>query len=123
MSLELLLVCLVVGACTYLFRYLPTRLKRGDRPRGAFGGALGAFLGSVGIAAVTALLVAALDGLRGPPALTLQLQGPVAPVVFNALTALVGVAVTLLSFRLRRDVALSTLLGAAAYGVAWWLVT
>lgn len=122
MNVELLVVCLAVGAGTYLFRYLPTRWRTGDRPRGAFGGALGAFLASVGIAAVTALLTASLTALRGPPALTVRPDVTTAPLAYGLLTAGIGVAVTLLAFRLRRSVALSTLLGAAAYGVAWWLL-
>lgn len=119
MSGQLVLVCLAVGLGTYLFRYLPTRWRRGSTPVGAFGGAIGRFLGSVGIAAVAALLAASVHDLLAPVAVDTMAVGEL-PV--RAAPLLLGVAVTLLSFRWRRSVALSTLLGAAAYGFGHWLL-
>src|SRR5690606_3943933 len=82
------------------------------------------FLASVGVAAVAALLVAALVGVLEPPAAAAALTaGPLGPRSASALTAALGVAATLGVYRWRRDVAAATLLGAAAYGLAWWLVT
>lgn len=110
MSRELLFVCLAVGVGTYLFRYLPTRWARGARPAGAFGGLLGGFLGAVGIAAVSALLAASLAPLIG--------AGP----AFRGVSVALGLAVTVATFVWRRSVALSTLAGAAAYGLGFWLL-
>ncbi|NLG09826.1 MAG: hypothetical protein GX560_11335 [Deinococcales bacterium] len=129
MRTELLLVCLAVGVGTYLFRYLPTRFGAtqrgaGEEPATELRGPLGAFLASVGVAAVAALLVAALVGVLEPPAAAAALTaGPLGPRSASALTAALGVAATLGVYRWRRDVAAATLLGAAAYGLAWWLVT
>ena len=61
MRLEVLIFSLVVGVGTYLFRYLPTRLGATvNRPRGRLGRLLRGFLASVGVAAVTALLLSSL---------------------------------------------------------------
>lgn len=114
MSHQLLFVCLAVGVGTYLFRYLPTRWSRGARPTGPFGGALGGFLGSVGIAAVSALLAASLAPLLG------QLTGPGAAV--RGVSLVVGLGATAITFGWRRSVALATLAGAAAYGLGFWLL-
>ncbi len=144
MRSELLFVCLAVGVGTYLFRYLPTRLGKGAArpqlrgPLGAFlgrflGSFLGRFLGSVGIAAVTALLVASLVGVLEPPVAAEVLAadpaghpdawpGNLGPRLASWVTAALGVAATLGAYLWRRDVAVSTILGAAAYGLAWWLV-
>ncbi len=120
MSLELVVVCSVVGVGTYLFRYLPTRFGAGHT-RGRFAGPLGAFLGSVGVAAVAALLAASLEPYLVPLARGLLTGGPGPAETRAALAAALGVAATAVAFRLRKDVAIATLTGALAYGVAWWL--
>lgn len=113
MSLEYALVCVAVGVGTYLFRYLPARL--GGRNAGrALRGPLGAFLASVGVASVAALLGAALQPFVLEAAAAAR-WGPVG-------AAVVGLGVTFGLFRWRKDVALATLTGALAYGLVFWLV-
>lgn len=110
-----MLVCLVVGGGTYLFRYLPARAGgRVRAARGRLGDLVERFIGNVGIAAVTVLLVASALDLPGAAA---GAQQP-APL----LAAGAGFLVVLVSYYWRRSVALSTLAGAAAYGVFWWLL-
>lgn len=112
MSLEYVIICVAVGAGTYLFRYLPTRL--GGRASGrAMRGPLGAFLASVGVASVAALLAAALQ----PYALAAAGSGNWA----SAAAAASGLGVTFVLFRWRKDVAVATLAGAAVYGLVFWL--
>lgn len=116
MNLELVIVCLAVGAGTYLFRYLPTRTAAlGGRRPGLFKGRAGAFVASVGVAAVAALLAASVADLPGmsPTAGRLPFGPP-------ALAAAAGFLTVIVTFVWRRSVALSTLAGAAVYGVAWW---
>lgn len=123
MSLEVLIFSLVVGAGTYLFRYLPTRLGATEsRPRGGLGLLLSGFLASVGVAAVTALLLSSLLPYLGPEPWRAWLSGDTTEGRATVAAAAIGLAATLLMFRWRRSVAAATLLGAAAYGVAWWLL-
>jgi len=120
LSLELVVVCAVVGAGTYLFRYLPTRLGAG-RTRGRFAGPLGAFLGSVGVAAVAALLAASLEPYLVPFVRGVLAGGPGPAEARAALAAVLGGVATAVAFRWRKDVAIATLTGALVYGVTWWL--
>lgn len=106
-AISFVLVCLSVGLGTYLFRYLPTRMRGGAR----LGGPLGAFLGSVGVAAVAALLAASVA-----PYLVEAGEAPL-----KTVPAVAGLAGTVLAFRWRRDVAVSTLAGAVVFGLLWWL--
>lgn len=111
MSLEYALVCVAVGVGTYLFRYLPTRL--GARVGGhAMRGPLGAFLASVGVASVAALLAASLE----PVVLDAVTTGRWVPVA----AAVAGLAVTFVLFRWRKDVALATIAGAVVYGLVYF---
>ena len=112
MKLDYFLVCVAVGVGTYLFRYLPSRL--GTSPGRAMRGPLGAFLASVGVASVAALLAASLE-----PFLVQALQP--AGLAYAA-AAVAGLFATYGAFRLSRSVALATLLGAAVFGVVTWLV-
>jgi len=113
-NLEFLLVCVVVGVGTYLFRYLPTRIggRAGAR---AMSGRLGAFLASVGVASVAALLAASLEPVLAG-ALTSGRLGVAA-------AAFAGLVTTFALFRWRKDVALATMAGAAVYGLVFWLVS
>ncbi|MDT3681028.1 MAG: AzlD domain-containing protein [Truepera sp.] len=120
MSLELVAVCAVVGVGTYLFRYLPTRLGAG-RTRGRFAGPLGAFLGSVGVAAVAALLAASLEPYLVPFARGVIAAGPSPAEARAAIAAVLGALATAATFRWCKDVAVATLTGALVYGVTWWL--
>ena len=124
MSLEVLLFSLVVGAGTYLFRYLPTRFGATvSRPRGGLGRLFSGFLASVGVAAVTALLLASLLPYLGPEPWSAWLVAATAEGRATIVAASLGLVVTLLVFSWRRSVAAATLLGASAYGVVWWLLT
>lgn len=114
MRAEVLIVCLAVGVGTYLFRYLPTRIG-GRLGASTLGGRLGEFLAAVGVASVAALLAAALEP---------TLRAAVSEANFPAAAAAVaGLGVTYWLFRWRKDVALATLAGAAAYGLVLWLAT
>ena len=124
MSVEVLIFSVVVGAGTYLFRYLPTRLGASvRRPHGGLGRLLSGFLASVGVAAVTALLLASLLPYLGPEPWREWLADATVEGRATVVATLVGLAATLLVFRWRRSVAAATLFGATAYGTAWWLLT
>lgn len=117
MSAAFVFVCVCVGAGTYMFRYLPTRLRGGERfhaASGSVGRFVGAFLGAVGVAAVAALLAAALE-----PYVPGSGAGARLPETLAAGAGLLGTA---LAYRWRRDVAVATLVGALVFGVVWWLV-
>lgn len=114
MTLGYVVVCVLVGVGTYLFRYLPTRLGVRAGEGRAMRGPLGAFLADVGVAAVAALLAAALE----PVVATAWRAGDWR----SALAAAVGLGVTAAVFRWRRGVAVATLIGALAYGLAVWLL-
>ncbi len=113
MSTEFLVVCLAVGVGTYLFRYLPTRIggRLGAR---ALSGRFGAFLAAVGVASVAALLAAALEPTLRQAVAAADLKG--------AAAAILGLVVTAGIFLRQKSVALATLLGAACYGLALWLM-
>lgn len=106
MRTELIIVALAVGLGTWLFRYLPTRFG-GVAP--SDGGRLARSVESLGPAAIATLFVASIL-----PAVT--------PGGSEVILALVGCAATLQVFRLRRNVVLATMAGAAAYGVAFALL-
>ncbi len=113
MTLEYAVVCLVVGAGTYLFRYLPTRLSTRAGGSRSLRGPFGAFLASVGVASVAALLAASLEPLVAEVAASGEWASVGA--------AAGGLAVTFALFRWRKDVALATVAGAAVYGLIVWL--
>lgn len=106
MSGELLIVTVVVGVGTWLFRFLPTRwggLAAARNPRVAMA------MESIGPAAIATLFVASvLPEVSGE-------FGRVLPV-------LGGCAATVLAWRVRRDVLLATVVGTVAYGVIYvWI--
>lgn len=105
MRTELVLVALIVGLGTWLFRFLPTRL--GGRP-GLRSPRLTAAMESIGPAAIATLFIASvLPGL--------------APGAGGRALILIGCAATLLAFRIRRNIVLATMAGTVAYGVAFAL--
>jgi branched-subunit amino acid transport protein len=106
MRTDLLVVAFVVGLGTWLFRFLPTRLRGLSGPRG---GRLTEALESIGPAAIATLFVASV------------LPGLVAVAESRPLV-LIGCLATLLAFLGRRSVVLATIVGAAAYGAAHWLL-
>ena len=122
MSVTFVLVCVTVGVGTYLFRYLPTHFGGRGRSNGALAGPLGKFLSSVGLGAVAALLAAALAPYVAPFAREVAAGGIGREEVRSAGAALLGMVVTVVVFRWRGGVASATLAGAAAYGLAWWLL-
>jgi branched-subunit amino acid transport protein len=99
---ETIILSVIVGACTWGFRYLPLRLSLQDL---APGGALGRFLAATGPAAIATLLAAELlPFLR-------RVDGPFVPL-------LAGLAAVVLVYLWRRSVVLATLSGSVAFGVA-----
>ncbi len=103
---DVLIVALVVGLGTWLFRFLPTRF-RGRTNVGSH--RIAGAMESIGPAAISTLLVASLlpDLSSGAAERPLILAGCLA-------TAFV--------FALKRNVVLATLAGAAAYGAAFALL-
>ena len=94
---------LIVGACTWGFRYLPLRIGLHNL---AAGGPVGRFLAATGPAAIATLFVAeALPFLRGT-------SGQLLPL-------LAGVTAVLAVFAWRKSVVLATLSGAVAFGMAF----
>lgn len=106
MRTELLIVAFVVGVGTWLFRFLPTRLRGLAGPRG---GRLTDALEGIGPAAIATLFVASVlpDLVGAAESRPLVLAGGLA---------------TLLAFLFRRSVVVATIAGAAAYGVAHWVL-
>jgi branched-subunit amino acid transport protein AzlD len=104
MRTDLVIVALVVGLGTWLFRFLPTRLRdladlRNPRLTRA--------MESIGPAAIATLFIASvLPGIAA---------GEERPLV------LIGCAATVIAFGIRRNVVLATLIGTLAYGVAFAL--
>ncbi|WP_196259850.1 AzlD domain-containing protein [Pelagibacterium limicola] len=106
MNTDLLITALIVGIGTWLMRFLPTRI---DTSAITPDGPVSRFLDATGPAAIAALCVASFL--------------PMMEADWSALTMLAaGVAGTFLGFRLRRDISLACVCGAAAYGLAYWLV-
>ena len=106
MRTELIIVALATGLGTWLFRFLPTQFRI---PTGRGDGWLARLLESVGPAAIATLLIAGLL-----PALTTP-DPQLAALIAGTLTVVVTFVIT-------RGVALPTLLGACAYGLAFALV-
>jgi branched-subunit amino acid transport protein len=104
MRVDLFLMALAVGAATYAFRVLPTRMARADLPEG---GLLARFLASTGPAAIATLFTASVLPM-------VQDAGLPLPLLAGTL-AVVGV------FVWRKSVVLATLSGAAGYGAVFGL--
>jgi hypothetical protein len=101
--LEILTLALIVGACTWAFRFFPTKADlSGMKPDGV----LARFLASTGPAAIATLFVAS-----------------VLPMVVGGvpLPLLAGTASVLAVYAASRSVVGATLAGSAGYGLAVWL--
>jgi branched-subunit amino acid transport protein len=102
MRLEILTLALLVGACTWAFRYFPTRLDlSGMKPDGI----LARFLAATGPAAIATLFAASVMP---------WLQGGV------ALPLVAGTVAVLAVYGVSRSVVAATLAGSAGYGLAVW---
>lgn len=104
MRLEILILALIVGACTWAFRFFPTKADLSAiKPDGA----LARFLASTGPAAIATLFVASvLPMLKGGVPLPLG----------------IGTGAVLVVFAAARSVVLATLAGSVGYGLAVWLL-
>lgn len=99
---EILIIALIVGGCTWAFRYFPTKADLSSLPKD---GLLARFLAATGPAAIATLFVAsALPMMRG------SANG----------VLLAGVATVLAVFAATRSVVLATLAGSLGYGLAFW---
>lgn len=106
MSADLVILAVVTGIGTYLFRFLPTRLPLGNAEGRGF---WAVFFGSIGAAAIATLFVASiLPALRSADA--------------TMACTLVGSLATIGAYLWRRNVVLATMAGAAAYGLAYQLM-
>ena len=104
MRLEILTLALIVGACTWAFRFFPTKADlSGIKPDGI----LARFLASTGPAAIATLFVASiLPMMKGGM--------PVALII--------GTASVLVVYAALRSVVTATLAGSVGYGLAVWLL-
>ena len=104
MRLEILTLALIVGACTWAFRFFPTKADlSGLKPDGI----LARFLASTGPAAIATLFVASLLPM---------VQGGV------PLPLVIGTGAVLTVYAAMRSVVLATLAGSVGYGLAVWLL-
>lgn len=106
MTTEFILMALIVGVGTWAMRFLPTRINvssiKPDSPASRF-------LDATGPAAIAALCVASFL--------------PMIEADWRALTMLAaGLAGTFIGFRIGRDISLASILGAAFYALAYWLL-
>lgn len=99
---ELVVVAVIVGLGTWLFRAVPARF--GNR-----------------LVTPNSRLAAAMEGI-GPAAIATLFVASIMPELSGGgtriLLLLIGSTATILTFRLRRNVVLATIAGAIAYGVA-----
>jgi branched-subunit amino acid transport protein len=104
MRLEILTLALIVGACTWAFRFFPTKADlSGIKPDGV----LARFLASTGPAAIATLFVASvLPMMKGGVPLPLG----------------IGTASVLAVYAVARSVVMATLAGSVGYGLAVWLL-
>ena len=104
MRLEILTLALIVGACTWAFRFFPTKADLSTiKPDGI----LARFLASTGPAAIATLFVASsLPMVKGGVPLPLAC----------------GTLAVLLAYGVLRSVVVATLAGSVAYGLAVWLL-
>jgi len=106
MRTEVLVLCLVVGFCTWGFRYFPLRADLRDLPPD---GPLARFLAATGPAAIATLLVAEVMPLLHPP-------------LIGQIPLVAGVLAVLAVYFWRKSVVLATVAGAVIYGAAFALL-
>lgn len=106
MRTEILILALIVGVCTWAFRFFPTRAKLGDLPQDGW---LSRFLNATGPAAIATLFVASVLPMVGQMDQTL-------------LPLFAGSAMVLGVFARSRSVVGATLAGSATYGVVFALL-
>ncbi|MCD7058707.1 AzlD domain-containing protein [Pelagibacterium xiamenense] len=106
MNADLVIITLIVGIGTWVFRVLPTKI---DLTAGRPGGPVSRFLAATGPAAIAALFAVSFLPMLEPD---MTVLAPVA----------IGIAATVAGFAFRRDVALATVFGAIAYGLAYALI-
>ncbi len=103
---ELVLLAVIVGFATWLFRFVPTRMRLSQN--GA-PGPLRRFLVATGPAAIATLFTASILPMMGTE-------------IEDALPLVCGIAAVLLAYFFKPSVVLSTLAGVLAYGLAtFWL--
>ncbi|WP_404400345.1 AzlD domain-containing protein [Pelagibacterium halotolerans] len=106
MNIDLVIITLIVGIGTWVFRVLPTKI---DLSAGNPGGPVSRFLAATGPAAIAALFAVSFLPMLEPD---ITVLAPIA----------VGIAATVAGFIFKRDVALATFIGAIAYGIAYALI-
>lgn len=102
---EILWLALLVGACNWLFRYVPTMMNLHRLPANSV---LMRLLGATGPAAIGTLFVASVMPLFDEPA-------------GGGLVLAAGLAAVCLTFAWTRSVVMATIAGAVAYGLCFWL--
>ncbi len=106
MRLELVLLAVIVGLATWVFRFVPTKLRFSQTDAA---GPLRRFLVATGPAAIATLFTASVL-----PMIAMDPRADV-PLVF-------GIAAGLAAYLVRPSIVLSTLAGALAYGLGtFWL--
>ncbi|MDF1896766.1 L-valine transporter subunit YgaH [Rahnella contaminans] len=106
MSTNVILVCLLVGAVNYLFRYLPLRMGARQKSGTLKSGPLSRVLDSIGIASICALLV-----VSSTPEILRDQQ--------KLLPSLAGFVVLAIIFWRTKSIIMATLSGALVYGLAF----
>lgn len=106
MKMELVTLALMAGAANWAFRALPILLMRRET---APGGLAARFLAATGPAAIATLFVASV-------------LPQVWPVPRDLVPLVAGVLATVGGFWPRRSVVAGTLIGAAGYAAAFWLM-
>lgn len=104
MNTNVLIIGLVVGCANYLFRYLPLRLGSARIQPSTKRGKTALLLDSIGIASICALL-----GVSSIPVVVREPD--------KLLPTLCGFAALGLCFHHSKSIILSTLIGAAAFGI------
>jgi branched-subunit amino acid transport protein len=103
MRAEILALALIVGACTWAFRYFPTKANLSAIPPD---GILSRFLAATGPAAIATLFVASALPMLGEGA---------------KLPLLAGVAAVVGVYAATRSVVGATLAGSSVYGLVFWI--
>ena len=126
MSPAVLAACLLAGVGTWALRVVPLLLARrraegaGERP-GPLRPYVDGFLSAIAVASVAALLVSCLEPYLVRAAGEVG-AGATGAALREVAALAAGLGATAGAYLWRRDVALGTVGGAAAYGLAAWLL-